>query len=129
MQATIVVKDVRKCYGDTPAVDGVSLKVEGGEFFGIPGPNGAGKTTLLEIAEGPRGPDSGAVSLLGSPVWPRDSGCPRAPCCPLWPVDCSAGTTFGGPGNGSAGEADGRRVCRVVVHLVVGDQQLRRGGE
>jgi ABC-2 type transport system ATP-binding protein len=72
MHATIVVTDVKKWYGDTHAVDGVSFEVEDGEFFGILGPNGAGKTTLLEIVEGLREPDSGEVSLLGSPVWPRD---------------------------------------------------------
>jgi ABC-2 type transport system ATP-binding protein len=72
MPATIVVNDVRKWYGDTHAVDGVSFEVEAGEFFGILGPNGAGKTTLLEIIEGLREPDGGAVSLLGSPAWPRD---------------------------------------------------------
>jgi ABC-2 type transport system ATP-binding protein len=72
MAATIVVKDVRKWYGETHAVDGVSFEVDEGEFFGILGPNGAGKTTLLEIIEGLREADSGEVSLLGSPAWPRN---------------------------------------------------------
>ncbi len=71
MPATIVVNEVRKWYGDTHAVDGVSFEVESGEFFGILGPNGAGKTTLLEIIEGLREADSGEVSLLGSSPWPR----------------------------------------------------------
>ena len=34
------------------AVDGISLKIEKGEIFGILGPNGAGKTTTLEMLEG-----------------------------------------------------------------------------
>jgi ABC-2 type transport system ATP-binding protein len=72
MPATIVVEDVRKRYGETRAVDGVSFEVDSGEFFGILGPNGAGKTTLLEIIEGLREADSGKVSLLGSVPWPRD---------------------------------------------------------
>jgi ABC-2 type transport system ATP-binding protein len=70
--AAIVVRDLRKSYGDTHAVDGVSLEVGAGEFFGILGPNGAGKTTLLEIVEGLRRPDSGEVELLGRTPWVRD---------------------------------------------------------
>src|SRR2546430_5645080 len=72
MPASIVVNDIRKWYGDTHAVDGVSFTVESGEFFGILGPNGAGKTTTLEIIEGLREPDGGTVSLLGLPPWPRN---------------------------------------------------------
>jgi ABC-2 type transport system ATP-binding protein len=70
--AAIVVEDVRKAYGDLKAVDGVSLTVAEGEFFGILGPNGAGKTTTLEIIEGLRQADSGTVSLLGQSPWPRN---------------------------------------------------------
>jgi ABC-2 type transport system ATP-binding protein len=72
MAATIVTKDLRKSYGDVHAVDGVSIEVQQGEFFGILGPNGAGKTTLLEIIEGLREADGGEVSLLGEPPWPRN---------------------------------------------------------
>jgi ABC-2 type transport system ATP-binding protein len=72
MASTIVVNEIRKWYGDTHAVDGVSFEVEEGEFFGILGPNGAGKTTTLEIIEGLRKPDSGDVTLLGLPAWPRN---------------------------------------------------------
>lgn len=72
MPPTISVKDLRKSYGDVAAVDGVSFDVEQGEFFGILGPNGAGKTTTLEIIEGLRKADSGDVSVLGLPAWPRN---------------------------------------------------------
>ncbi|GGU79583.1 ABC transporter ATP-binding protein [Kitasatospora aureofaciens] len=54
------------------AVDGVSLTVEAGEFYGILGPNGAGKTTTMEILEGVREPDEGRVELLGMAPWPRN---------------------------------------------------------
>jgi ABC-2 type transport system ATP-binding protein len=73
VSAAITARDVRKSYGDVAAVDGVSFDVEPGEFFGILGPNGAGKTTTLEIIEGLRRPDSGTVSVLGLPAWPRNS--------------------------------------------------------
>jgi ABC-2 type transport system ATP-binding protein len=68
----IEVADLRKSYGDLKAVDGVTLDVAAGEFFGILGPNGAGKTTTLEIIEGLREPDSGTVSVLGMSPWPRN---------------------------------------------------------
>jgi len=63
---------LRKSYGEVTAVDGVSLQVAHGEFFGILGPNGAGKTTTLEIIEGLRKADGGTVTVLGLPVWPRN---------------------------------------------------------
>ncbi|GAA2089467.1 ABC transporter ATP-binding protein [Streptomyces albiaxialis] len=68
----IMAEGLRKRYGGTQAVDGVSLTVESGEFYGILGPNGAGKTTTLEIIEGLREPDEGEARVLGLPSWPRD---------------------------------------------------------
>jgi ABC-2 type transport system ATP-binding protein len=70
--ATISARALRKSYGQVKAVDGVSFEVQPGEFYGILGPNGAGKTTTLEIAEGLRQPDSGEVTVLGQPAWPRN---------------------------------------------------------
>jgi ABC-2 type transport system ATP-binding protein len=72
MSSTIVATELRKRYGDVNAVDGVSLTVEDGEFFGILGPNGAGKTTTLEIIEGLREADGGEISLFGQSPWPRN---------------------------------------------------------
>ena len=72
MPAAVVTRDIHKHYGRTRAVDGVSIEIETGEFYGFLGPNGAGKTTTLEIIEGLRKPDSGEVSLLGLPPWPRN---------------------------------------------------------
>src|SRR5947209_6760760 len=59
------VDAIRKAYGRTVAVDGVSFDVHAGEIFGLIGPNGAGKTTTMECVEGLRTPDSGAISVLG----------------------------------------------------------------
>jgi ABC-2 type transport system ATP-binding protein len=72
MTAAIVADGVRKRYGDIQAVDGVSLHIEAGEFYGILGPNGAGKTTTLEILEGVREPDEGRIELFGKSPWPRN---------------------------------------------------------
>ncbi|MFF9566689.1 ABC transporter ATP-binding protein [Streptomyces sp. NPDC014685] len=70
--AAVVLADVHKRYGDKHAVNGVSLTVPRGEFFGLLGPNGAGKTTLVEIMEGQRRADSGTVTVLGASPWPRN---------------------------------------------------------
>jgi ABC-2 type transport system ATP-binding protein len=64
----IVVRDIRKAYGDVRAVDGVSFDVQAGEIFGLLGPNGAGKTTTMEMLEGLTKPDSGDLLVLGLDV-------------------------------------------------------------
>ncbi|NYJ02306.1 ABC-2 type transport system ATP-binding protein [Nocardioides thalensis] len=68
----IDARGLTKKYGDTTAVDDVTLAVAPGEFLGVLGPNGAGKTTLLEMIEGLRRPDAGSVTVLDEPVWPRN---------------------------------------------------------
>jgi ABC-2 type transport system ATP-binding protein len=61
----IQVSGIRKTYGSTVAVSGISFEVSEGEIFGLIGPNGAGKTTTMECVEGVRTPDSGSISILG----------------------------------------------------------------
>ncbi|MBA4065024.1 MAG: ABC transporter ATP-binding protein [Isosphaera sp.] len=60
--------DVRKRYGETVALGGVSLTIGAGELFGLLGPNGAGKTTLISIMSGLTDADGGAVKLFGRPL-------------------------------------------------------------
>lgn len=59
--------EVTKSYGDTAALDGVTLSVEKGEVFALVGPNGAGKTTLVRCLTGTTRPTSGDARLLGAP--------------------------------------------------------------
>jgi ABC-2 type transport system ATP-binding protein len=61
----ISVKNLRKTYGRTIAVDDISFEVEEGEIFGLLGPNGAGKTTTVECLQALRQPDSGDIRVLG----------------------------------------------------------------
>ena len=61
----IVLDNLRKCYGDLWAVDGVSFEVRRGEIFGMVGPNGAGKTTTIECLEGLRRATEGRASVVG----------------------------------------------------------------
>ncbi|MFC7129532.1 ABC transporter ATP-binding protein [Haloferax chudinovii] len=61
----ITVENLRKTYGDFPAVVGSDFSVESGEVFGIVGPNGAGKTTTLKMLAGLVEPTGGSASVLG----------------------------------------------------------------
>jgi ABC-2 type transport system ATP-binding protein len=57
-----------KRYGDFTAVDGISLEVEEGEFFGLLGPNGAGKTTTINSIVGLSHITGGSIELFGHDV-------------------------------------------------------------
>jgi ABC-2 type transport system ATP-binding protein len=64
----IRARDLRKVYGDKAAVDGLTLDVPRGCFFGFLGPNGAGKTTTIRMLMGLAPPTSGSIELLGLPM-------------------------------------------------------------
>jgi ABC-2 type transport system ATP-binding protein len=66
--AAVEVRDLTKFYGSVPALQGVSLAVNEGQFFGLFGPNGAGKTTFLKILTGQLAPTSGSARVLGIDV-------------------------------------------------------------
>ncbi len=66
--AAIQITDIEKRYKSLRALDGVSLTIEQGEFFGLLGPNGAGKTTLISIIAGLNRADAGSVSVHGYDV-------------------------------------------------------------
>ena len=59
---------MEKRYGALRALDGVSLAVEEGEFFGLLGPNGAGKTTLINVIAGLARADAGTAAVMGEDV-------------------------------------------------------------
>ncbi|MBV9082656.1 MAG: ABC transporter ATP-binding protein [Acidobacteriaceae bacterium] len=61
----ISVRDLHKVYGGVHAVDGLSVQVRRGSFFGFLGPNGAGKTTTIKVLTGLAQPTSGTVEVLG----------------------------------------------------------------
>jgi ABC-2 type transport system ATP-binding protein len=64
MTQAIVLDGVTKRYGETTAVDAVSLSVNRGEMFGLIGPDGAGKTTTIRLVCGLLPPDAGSLRVL-----------------------------------------------------------------
>ena len=68
VSAAIRVENLRKLYGDKAAVDGLTLSVPRGSFFGFLGPNGAGKTTTIRMLMGLAPQTSGSIELLGLPM-------------------------------------------------------------
>jgi len=64
----IEIRDLRKVYGSKAAVDGLTLTVPRGSFFGFLGPNGAGKSTTIRMLTGLIPPTSGQIFLLGLPL-------------------------------------------------------------
>ncbi|RZS91481.1 ABC-2 type transport system ATP-binding protein [Motilibacter rhizosphaerae] len=62
------IRSLRKAYGDTVALDDLSLTVRPGEVFGFVGQNGAGKTTTMRIVLGVLAADSGEVHWDGRPM-------------------------------------------------------------
>jgi ABC-2 type transport system ATP-binding protein len=66
--AAISVQGLSKRFRTTQALDGVSLDIQSGEFFGLLGPNGAGKTTLISILAGLTRADAGYAAIMGHEV-------------------------------------------------------------
>ncbi len=71
-ELAVEIADLGLRYGDTVAVDGLTMSVAAGTVTAVLGPNGAGKTTTLEACEGYRRPQRGSVRVLGLDPW-RDA--------------------------------------------------------
>jgi ABC-2 type transport system ATP-binding protein len=69
----IDARGLRKFFGDTLAVDDLSLSVAAGEIFGFLGPNGAGKTTSIKMLLALVTPDEGEARVLGAPIGSREA--------------------------------------------------------
>ena len=68
MSIAVAIQQVVKDFPGLRALDGVSLEIAEGEFFGLLGPNGAGKTTLISCLAGLVRPTSGRLAILGHDV-------------------------------------------------------------
>ena len=67
MEATIEVTNLRKRFGPTIAVDGLTFQVSPGQITGFVGPNGAGKSTTMRVILGLDSPDEGSALIGGTP--------------------------------------------------------------
>jgi len=74
-ESLLTVRDARKSFGGTPALQGASLALDAGELLGLLGPNGAGKTTLVRAIAGRVRLDGGEIALAGRALRPES---PRA---------------------------------------------------
>lgn len=70
----VELNDVSYSYGAVPAVEGVSLTVDEGDYLGLVGPNGSGKSTLLKLMLGVLEPDDGEAFLFGERATEFDDG-------------------------------------------------------
>jgi ABC-2 type transport system ATP-binding protein len=70
MEATIEVAGLRKRFGSTLALDGMSFAVQPGQVTGFVGPNGAGKSTTMRVILGLDAADQG-TALVGGRPYPR----------------------------------------------------------
>jgi rhamnose transport system ATP-binding protein len=68
VRPVLEMRDVRKRFGSTQALDGVSMSLFPGEIHALLGENGAGKSTLIKIMTGVQQPDSGEMLIDGRPV-------------------------------------------------------------
>ena len=68
MHAAIEIRDLRKSYDDTVALQGIDLTIEPGEFYGLLGPNGAGKTTTIGLITGLVRMEKGSISVFGKDI-------------------------------------------------------------
>ena len=66
--SVVEIREVTKRFGETPALDDVTLRIEEGELFALLGPSGSGKTTLLRAIAGFVDPDAGTISIDGDPM-------------------------------------------------------------
>jgi ABC-type polar amino acid transport system ATPase subunit len=110
----LTIENVTKRFGAIVALDGVSLSLARGEFFGLLGPNGAGKTTLMSLVAGLRAPDCGSICLRHVARRARADGGERfrcsASCSPSLPrLRRSASGVFA---TGRSSSSEGERLAR-----------------
>lgn len=68
MLPALDIRDLRFSYGQGYAVDGITLQIEEGLFFGLLGPNGAGKSTTIQMLCALLPPQQGSISCFGDSI-------------------------------------------------------------
>lgn len=72
MRTIVETQNIKKSYGITAALQGVSIKVKENEFVAILGKSGSGKSTLFHILDGLLYPDEGTVFIVGKNIFMMD---------------------------------------------------------
>lgn len=93
----IAVKNVTMRYGNTLALDNVSLTIEEGKIYGLLGRNGAGKSTLLNLITNRIFPTEGEITIDGQPVLENDAVLGKVYCMseqPLYPDSMTVRDVF-----------------------------------
>lgn len=93
----IAVKKVTMRYGNTLALDNVSLTIEEGKIYGLLGRNGAGKSTLLNLITNRIFPTEGEITIDGQPVLENDAVLGKVYCMseqPLYPDSMTVRDVF-----------------------------------
>ena len=67
MNASIEIDGLRKRFGSTQALDGMTFTVQPGDVTGFVGPNGAGKSTTMRVVVGLDAPEAGTATIGGRP--------------------------------------------------------------
>ena len=78
---SIVVSGLRKRFGPTIALDGMSFTVQAGRVTGLVGPNGAGKSTTMRVILGLDAADAGTALIGGRPTGVCGARCARLDPC------------------------------------------------
>jgi ABC-2 type transport system ATP-binding protein len=128
----IQVQDLRKTFGETHAVEGVSFNVQHGEIFSLLGPNGAGKTTTISMLSCLLRPDSGDATILGHSI--REDALGVKSVLGVVPQEIAVyedltaqeNLTFWGKMYGLRGSALNRRVEEVLEVIGLSDRARER---
>ena len=125
----VSAKGVVKRFGSLAALDGVSLDIAPGEFFGLLGPNGAGKSTFMSLIAGLRPLDGGTLTVDGAGVAAGSATARRS--LGLVPQHIALYTDLSAERNlrifgelyGLRGSALGRRIGRALEAVQLADRR------
>jgi ABC-2 type transport system ATP-binding protein len=132
MGALLEIEGLRKAFGDTVALDGVSFSVEQGQVMGLLGPNGAGKTTAVSCVTGVLAPDAGEIRIDGTeltsdPISAKASMGVAAQSISLYPdLPVETNFRFWGDLNGLSRAALASAIDDVAERLDLGDKLRKR---